>query len=57
MIYVLIMVGFLSNDSYYAQEIATYDFKPTCETAVKARTVLNPDFAFVCIEREIKDAN
>ena len=58
MIYVLIMVTALSTNNYHVEEVGEFVFKPMCDRAAKGHTLTyEKKSAFVCIEREIKNAN
>ena len=53
-VYFLILITFINNDQYIANQIDFFDTKSRCELAVKTRTMLLPkEKALVCIEREI----
>ena len=60
LVYFLVLVAATGNDQYSAQQVDKFYFGPRCEWAVKARTTLliqEQQQAYVCIRKEIKDAN
>ena len=57
-VYYLVLVTYIGNNEYMAQEVDSYWFKPRCELAIKARNMLiDNKQAYVCIMKEIKDVN